>query len=167
MTMKPTESPVVYRQLCGRWPRVSAKPMDRREAHPIPKPHTNKKVNEVLARLPWHEYQELSPWQITRAISKLRELSLASVRTKKQMYYDATIVCLKAINSQGCPKPDPKKHIMTDHAFCRGLERLHGIDVGAMKDSMIERLKKSDILTPAFCEEGYIVTILESYKKRN
>lgn len=52
------------------------------------------------------------------------------------------------------------KHLVTDHAFVQYLSRAHGLNIGAIKDRIIEQNNMHSILLPIYREDGALVTFL-------
>lgn len=66
----------------------------------------------------------------------------------------------------------PRDHIVTDHALVRWLERVNGVDVKALKDSMITDehrriIKRGDHVTivtggvKLVCNNGNVITVID------
>lgn len=55
---------------------------------------------------------------------------------------------------------DHRKHRMSDHAFVRVVELIHGLDIDELKDQAIKDVEQSDRYE-ALCKDGRIVTILQ------
>lgn len=54
-----------------------------------------------------------------------------------------------------------KKHILTDHAFVRGLERIYGINVLRLKDYVLHDIYSKREFEPVTLEDGQIITIMK------
>ena len=99
--------------------------------------------------------------QITRIFYRLRSLQ-ETCHPRAQMYYGVMVCNIKdmlKLMGEGA-KHDHRKHKMTDHAFCRVLELIHGLDIDDLKDRAISDLDESSYVGVEAGATRQIVTIL-------
>jgi hypothetical protein len=123
----------------------------------------NEKIENFLESIDWEKVNDLSLYQINNKIRKIIEIKDRSWR-KYQGYFDSVIHNLKDI---GDKKPNSRArvsrrdHVMRDHAFCRVLELIEGLDILHLKDKAVDALENSEEYEPIYSNDGFIVSIKE------
>ncbi|MBN8900919.1 MAG: hypothetical protein J0H19_24055 [Rhodospirillales bacterium] len=105
---------------------------------------------------------EMDAEKIQRIRRRLNDLARKLGPHKKQ-YVFAVLCIVKKIgadvsNSSGAFQPYDA-HVVSDHAFCRALERFYGVDVRAMKDQIKRELVDDERAVPVK-SDGKIITFL-------
>lgn len=85
---------------------------------------------------------------------------------KKYGYGCAAVYVVKKIMAKNghqeyVRKKDTYHKSLTDHAFCRALERFYGVDVNALKDQVLNDMEENENMRP-IVKDGMIVTFVEA-----
>lgn len=99
--------------------------------------------------------------EITRIFYRLRSMQ-ETCHPRAQMYYGVMVCNIKdMLKLMGeTAKHEHRKHKMTDHAFIRVLELIHGLDIDDLKNRAITDLETSRYVGVEAGANNQIVTIL-------
>lgn len=124
-------------------------------------PHIVKAVEQILPDL---SKLSLSPEKIALKRLRLNELA-RSLPGNKKAYAQTAIFLLKEagrkLGDENCSTSC--KHVLSDHAFVRILERIAGLNVINLKDCALVLLEESASDYHIVRERGKIITVLERY----
>jgi hypothetical protein len=128
--------------------------------NPIPNNKMKKAINVALQDV-WPILMKKSSVRLSRDMQAISEASSNYVKSPYYCVFGAFLFNIKRILKQRNDyeaRIAKKDHVLTDHAFCRILELICGVDVIEEKNKAISALNASSEYYP-FSINGQIVTI--------
>lgn len=133
-------------------------------------PTRNDNVSSFLQKLneEFHNLVNISDAGLGQMLLRLQDLKF-SVAPKYQMYIDSVIYNIRRhidYRAEFPKRHDSRRHELSDHAFVRVLEYIHGLDIDTLKDKALDDLRSSKKYVPVI-KHKRVITIVPTYDEEN